>query len=84
MLPGTRYEVERLHLEPDAALLLYTDGLTEIFQGEEEFGQDRLWKPSTPLTIHSVRLIQRAQTPCSTSSGLPLMPSLPEARSRTT
>lgn len=42
MLPGTQYEVERLHLEPEAALLLYTDGLTEIFQGEEEFGQDRL------------------------------------------
>jgi serine phosphatase RsbU (regulator of sigma subunit) len=23
-------------------LLLYTDGLTEVFQGEEEFGEDRL------------------------------------------
>lgn len=42
MFPGTRYQVEHLHLEPEAALLLYTDGLTEIFHGEEEFGQDRL------------------------------------------
>jgi serine phosphatase RsbU (regulator of sigma subunit) len=23
-------------------MLLYTDGLTEVFRGEEEFGQDRL------------------------------------------
>jgi serine phosphatase RsbU (regulator of sigma subunit) len=42
MLPGSRYAVERLPIEPDARLLLYTDGLTEVFQGEEEFGQERL------------------------------------------
>jgi phosphoserine phosphatase RsbU/P len=42
MLPGSRYAVERVPIEPGARLLLYTDGLTEIFQGEEEFGQDRL------------------------------------------
>jgi serine phosphatase RsbU (regulator of sigma subunit) len=42
MLPGSRYAIERVPIEPGARLLLYTDGLTEIFQGEEEFGQDRL------------------------------------------
>jgi phosphoserine phosphatase RsbU/P len=42
MLPGSRYAVERVPIEPGARLLLYTDGLTEVFQGEEEFGQERL------------------------------------------
>jgi serine phosphatase RsbU (regulator of sigma subunit) len=42
MLPGSRYAIERVPIEPGARILLYTDGLTEIFQGEEEFGQDRL------------------------------------------
>src|SRR5271169_150856 len=42
MLPGSRYSIERIPIEPGARLLLYTDGLTEIFRGEEEFGQDRL------------------------------------------
>ena len=42
MLPGSRYAIERVPIEPGARLLLYTDGLTEVFQGEEEFGQERL------------------------------------------
>jgi serine phosphatase RsbU (regulator of sigma subunit) len=42
MLPGSRYAIERVPIEPGARLLLYTDGLTEIFRGEEEFGQERL------------------------------------------
>src|SRR6202011_2722278 len=42
MLPGSRYSVERVPIEPGARILLYTDGLTEVFQGEEEFGQERL------------------------------------------
>ena len=42
MLPGSRYTVERATLEPGARLLLYTDGLTEIYRGGEEFGEDRL------------------------------------------
>ena len=42
MLPGSRYTVERATLTPGARILLYTDGLTEVFQGEEEFGEDRL------------------------------------------
>ncbi len=42
MLPGSRYSVERVPIDPGARILLYTDGLTEIFRGEEEFGQERL------------------------------------------
>ena len=42
MLPGARYSVERVPIEPGGRILLYTDGLTEIFQGEDEFGQKRL------------------------------------------
>jgi sigma-B regulation protein RsbU (phosphoserine phosphatase) len=42
MLPGSRYSVERIPIEPGARILLYTDGLTEVFRGEEEFGQERL------------------------------------------
>jgi serine phosphatase RsbU (regulator of sigma subunit) len=42
MLPGARYSVERVPIEPGARILLYTDGLTEVFRGEEEFGQERL------------------------------------------
>jgi len=37
-----RYSSER-HSFPDGArLLFYTDGLTEVFRGDEEFGPERL------------------------------------------
>ena len=42
MLPGMKYAIERAQIEPDSRVLLYTDGLTEIFCDREEFGQDRL------------------------------------------
>ena len=42
MLPGMEYAAERLALPPGARMLLYTDGLTETFRGDEEFGQERL------------------------------------------
>jgi phosphoserine phosphatase RsbU/P len=42
MLPKMRYTVERCPLSPNSKLLLYTDGLTEVFRGDEEFGMDRL------------------------------------------
>ena len=42
MLPGMTYEAEEYDFPAGSRLLVYTDGLTEVFQGEEEFGEDRL------------------------------------------
>jgi serine phosphatase RsbU (regulator of sigma subunit) len=42
MLPGMSYATETFAFPPGSRILLYTDGLTEVFQGEEEFGSDRL------------------------------------------
>jgi serine phosphatase RsbU (regulator of sigma subunit) len=42
MLPGMRYTAERVSFLPGSRLLMYTDGLTEVFHGEDEFGEDRL------------------------------------------
>jgi serine phosphatase RsbU (regulator of sigma subunit) len=42
MLPGMRYTAERVSFLPGARLLMYTDGLTEVFCDDEEFGEDRL------------------------------------------
>jgi serine phosphatase RsbU (regulator of sigma subunit) len=42
MLPFSSYSSEKYVLEEKAKLLLYTDGLTEVFRDDEEFGQDRL------------------------------------------
>jgi serine phosphatase RsbU (regulator of sigma subunit) len=61
MLPGSRYAIERVPIEPGARLLLYTDGLTEIFRGEEEFGQERLMEAFR--TIGTKGTIDTLQTP---------------------
>jgi serine phosphatase RsbU (regulator of sigma subunit) len=42
LLPGMRYTSERGQFTPGARLLFYTDGLTEVFRGDEEFGPERL------------------------------------------
>jgi phosphoserine phosphatase RsbU/P len=42
MLPGMSYVSEALVFPAGSRLLLYTDGLTEVYRGEEEFGSDRL------------------------------------------
>ena len=42
MLSGMTYTAQTLEFPAGARLLLYTDGLTEVFQGEEEFGEQRL------------------------------------------
>ncbi len=42
MLSGMRYATERISFPPGSRLLLYTDGLTEVYQEDEEFGSDRL------------------------------------------
>ncbi len=42
LLPGMQYSGERRGFPPGSRLLLYTDGLTEVFKGDEEFGPERL------------------------------------------
>jgi sigma-B regulation protein RsbU (phosphoserine phosphatase) len=42
LLPGMRYSSEKTVFTPGTRLLFYTDGLTEVFRGEEEFGPERL------------------------------------------
>jgi serine phosphatase RsbU (regulator of sigma subunit) len=42
LLPGMRYVIERSPVTPGSRLLFYTDGLTEVFRGDEEFGPERL------------------------------------------
>ena len=42
LLPGMRYSSERCPFPPGSRLLFYTDGLTEAFRGDEEFGPERL------------------------------------------
>jgi len=42
MLPGMSYTSETLPFPVGSRLLFYTDGLTEVFQGDDEFGEERL------------------------------------------
>jgi len=42
LLPGMRYSSEKREFPPGSRLLFYTDGLTEVFKGDEEFGSERL------------------------------------------
>jgi serine phosphatase RsbU (regulator of sigma subunit) len=42
LLPGMSYTSERGVLAPGSRLLFYTDGLTEVFKGDEEYGPERL------------------------------------------
>ena len=42
ILPFSNYVPEIFDLSPGTRLLVYTDGMTEVFCGEEEFGEDRL------------------------------------------
>jgi sigma-B regulation protein RsbU (phosphoserine phosphatase) len=42
LLPSVRYTTEQMAFPPGSRLLLYTDGLTEVFKDTEEFGGERL------------------------------------------
>jgi serine phosphatase RsbU (regulator of sigma subunit) len=47
LLPGMSYKSERCGIQPGTRLLFYTDGLTEVFKGDEEFGPERLLEEFT-------------------------------------
>jgi phosphoserine phosphatase RsbU/P len=42
LVPMMEYRSEALAFHPGSRLLFYTDGLTEVFQGDDEFGPERL------------------------------------------
>jgi serine phosphatase RsbU (regulator of sigma subunit) len=42
LLPGMTYSSEKCRMEVGSRLLFYTDGLTEVFCGDEEYGAERL------------------------------------------
>ena len=42
LLPFSSYSVQTIALAPGDRLLAYTDGMTEVFQGDDEFGEPRL------------------------------------------
>jgi phosphoserine phosphatase RsbU/P len=42
ILPVVEYKSELVDFPPGSRLLFYTDGLTEVFRGDEEFGSERL------------------------------------------
>jgi serine phosphatase RsbU (regulator of sigma subunit) len=42
LVPGMRYSVEQFAFPAGSRLLFYTDGLTEVFRGNDEFGTERL------------------------------------------
>jgi serine phosphatase RsbU (regulator of sigma subunit) len=42
MLPFSSYRSQTLTLGPGIRLLVYTDGMTEVFCGDDEFGEQRL------------------------------------------
>jgi serine phosphatase RsbU (regulator of sigma subunit) len=53
MLEGMTYASERRIFPPGARLLFYTDGLTEVFKGDEEFGPERLLNEFSTCPQHN-------------------------------
>ncbi|MGA2570772.1 MAG: PP2C family protein-serine/threonine phosphatase [Terracidiphilus sp.] len=52
MLPGMTYSSERRRFASGARLLFYTDGLTEVFKGDEEYGAERLLNEFSTCPAH--------------------------------
>lgn len=50
MLPFSSYVSQKFTLGPAARLLVYTDGMTEVFCGREEFGEKRLMESFVTCT----------------------------------
>ena len=53
LMPGLIYASERVDFPAGARLLAFTDGLTEVNQGEEEFGEERLFSAFIRLPFDS-------------------------------
>ena len=54
LIPFSTYQVETHALPLGSRLMVYTDGLTEVFHGEEEFGESRLLDSFSACTsVHS-------------------------------
>jgi sigma-B regulation protein RsbU (phosphoserine phosphatase) len=57
LLPGMTYTSERHEFVPGTRLLFYTDGLTEVFRGDEEFGPERLLESFSKCQIYKADAI---------------------------
>ncbi len=61
LLPGMTYSAETIEFQPGSRLLFYTDGMTEVFRDDEEFGEDRLLDlvatPAVPSSTAMLDLI---------------------------
>ena len=53
MLPFSTYQMERFSFPKGARLLLYTDGLTEVIRGDEEFVEARLLQTFEKCSLES-------------------------------
>jgi sigma-B regulation protein RsbU (phosphoserine phosphatase) len=51
LVPGMQYSSEHFDFSPGSKLLLYTDGLTEVFRGEDEYGPERLLDTFRQYTV---------------------------------
>jgi phosphoserine phosphatase RsbU/P len=47
LVPGMQYSAETFAFPSGSRLLFYTDGLTEVFKGDDEFGTERLLQSFT-------------------------------------
>jgi len=61
LLPFSSYKAVRHPIEAGARMLVYTDGMTEVFRGQEEFGEPRLLElfaecqePTPDATLNAV------------------------------
>jgi serine phosphatase RsbU (regulator of sigma subunit) len=52
MLPGMTYTTEQIAFPAGSRLLLYTDGLTEVFCDEDEYGSERLTEAFQQIDSH--------------------------------
>jgi predicted ATPase/serine phosphatase RsbU (regulator of sigma subunit) len=57
ILPGLRYTTEQVDFPPGARLLAFTDGLTEVNRGDEEFGEERLFSSFSNLPFDSANTV---------------------------